>query len=281
MADLVQSNVTYSGAGQVTSPAGSGALDPSVMALGMGGTRLFAIYAAYQQLQALKSNLTIAQNYYNENHKDFAFWLSVYQGTMQSALTEAMQRQFYNANTFTPQYGALDYLASTGRGQSRAALRIDREWQGARRRISKYNVGLGKRIDYKYAIAKMNSELEGWNLGYRYEDHRKMVYDDQRHAHQAEILNLGIGATNAARAGLATSVAALSEAKAQKAGQFGALSNGLSTFAGFQQQTQGLGRTAPRQYSASVTVGAPIDLRNPQSLPTAPQRTSGTDMMSP
>lgn len=157
------------------------------------------MWSAYRQLQALEQNLTIATNYYNENHKDFAFWLAVYQGTMSSALTEAMSRHFYTDGTFTSQYGQLDYLSNTGRGQSRASLRIDREWQGARRRIGKYNVGLGKRIDYKYAVAKLNSELEGWNLGYRYEDHRKMVYDDQRHAHQAEILNLGIGATNAAR----------------------------------------------------------------------------------
>lgn len=273
-------DVTYSGKGQVQSLAAP-SINPNVLALTMGGTRVASILAADLQLADLTNNLAIATSYYIENHKDFTFWLSVYQPKMASALTEAMQRHFYTDGTYTPQYGQLDYLASTGRGQSRAALRIDREWQAARRRVNRYNVGLGKRIDYKYAIAKFNSELEGWNLGFRYEDHRKMVYDDQRHAHQAEILNLGIGATNAARAGLATSVAALSEAKAQKAGQFGALSNGLSTFAGFQQQTQGLGKTAPRQYSPSVTVGAPIDLRDPtQSLPTAPRRSSGTDMMS-
>ena len=264
MGDLTQSTVTYSGGGQTTAPFGSSSLDPSLLAIGQGGARVFAMWSAYRQLQALEQNLTIATNYYNENHKDFAFWLAVYQGTMSSALTEAMSRHFYTDGTFTSQYGQLDYLSNTGRGQSRASLRIDREWQGARRRIGKYNVGLGKRIDYKYAVAKLNSELEGWNLGYRYEDHRKMVYDDQRHAHQAEILNLGIGATNAARAGLATSVAALSEAKAQKAGQFGALSNGLSTFAGFQQQTQGM-RQKPNTLSTNIAKGG-IDL----SAPAAP-----------
>ena len=268
-------DVTYSGKGQVQSLAAPG-INPNVLALTMGGTRVASILAALLQLDDLNNNLTLATSYYNENHKDFTFWATVYQGAMQTALIDpvngAMPRHFYTDGTFTPQYGQLDYLSNTGRGQSRAALRIDREWQGARRRIGKYNVGLGKRIDYKYAVAKLNSELEGWNLGYRYEDHRKMVYDDQRHAHQAEILNLGIGATNAARAGLATSVAALSEAKAQKAGQFGALSNGLSTFAGFQQQTQGM-RQKPNTLSTNIAKGG-VDLSDPSQQNNTPQQDS-------
>ncbi len=240
MADLMPSTVTYSGGGQTQSPAGSGALDPSVMNLAMGGTRIFAIYSCYQQLQALKQNLTIATNYYNINKKDFDFWNTTYNPKMLTALTEGMTRPYYTETTFTPQYGALDYLASVGRGQSRAALKFDREWLNARRRAGKYNVGQQHRIDLKYSLARFNAELEGYNIGFRFEDNRKMMYDEQRHAHQAEILNLGIGAGNAARAGLATAVKGLSEAKAQKAGQVGALSNGLSSFAGYQDATKGM-----------------------------------------
>ena len=246
MADMVQSTVTYSGQGQTVSPAGAGALDPSVMNLAMGGTRLWAIYSCYQQLQALKQNLTIAKNYYNINKQDFDFWNITYNPKMlggpglQGGLVEAMARPFYTTGVFTPQYGALDYIASTGRGQSRASLKYDREWLKTRKRVGKYNVGQQHRVDLEYSLGRFNAELEGWNIGYRYEDNRKMMYDEQRHAHQAEILNLGIGAGNAARAGLATSVKGLSEAKSQRAGQYGALSNGLSTFAGYQQATQGV-----------------------------------------
>ena len=239
MPDLMQSNVTYTSSGQ-TAAVGAGSIDPSVMALGMGGTRLFAIYAAYQQLQALKSNLTIANNYYNVNKQDFDFWNTTYNPRMVSALTEAMSRPFYTTGTFTPQYGALDYIASTGRGMSRASLKYDKAWYNDRRRVGKYNVGQGHRVDLKYALARFNAELEGWNIGFRFEDNRKMMYDEQRHAHQAEILNLGIGAGNAARAGLATAVRGVSEAKAQRAGLAGSLSNGLSTFAGYLNQTQGI-----------------------------------------
>jgi len=240
MAELTPSTVTYSGSGQTTSPIGSGALDPSVANLAMGGTRLWAIYSCYQQLQALKQNLTIAKNYYTTNKQDFDFWNTTYNPRMLLSLNEGMTRPYYTTGTFLPQYGQLDYLASLGRGQSRASFKIDKEWHQTRRRVGRYNIGQGHRVDLKYATARLNAEFEGWNIGYRYEDNRKMVYDEQRHAHQAEILNLGIGAGNAARAGLATSVEGLSEAKAQKAGQYGALSNGLSTFAGYMQQTQGM-----------------------------------------
>lgn len=244
MADLVSSTVTYTGKGQTSAPVSSAELSPSLATLAMGGTRVFAIYAAYQQLQALKQNLTIANNYYNTNKQDFDFWNTTYNPRMLTALTEGMGRPFYTNNNYTPQYGALDYLASTGRGQSRAALKTDKEWFQTRRRVGRYNVGQGHRVDLKYALARFNAELEGWNLGYRYEDNRKMQYDEQRHAHQAEILNLGIGAGNAARAGLATAVQGLSEAKTQKAGSLGALSNGLSTFAGYAQQTRDIRQTA-------------------------------------
>jgi hypothetical protein len=44
--------------------------------------------------------------------------------------------------------------------------------------------------------------------------------------------------------GSATAVQGLSEAKAQRAGTLGSLSNGLSTFAGYAQQTQDIRQTA-------------------------------------
>jgi hypothetical protein len=257
MSELSQSTVTYSGGGQTTSPVSSATLSPSLATLAMGGTRVFAIYAAYQQLQSLKQNLTIAKNYYNTNKQDFDFWNTTYNPKMLVALNEGMTRPYYTNSNFTPQYGALDYTASVGRGQSRASLKTDKEWFQTRRRIGKYNVGQGHRIDLKYALARLNSEFEGWNLGFRYEDNRKMVYDEQRHAHQAEILNLGIGSGNAARAGLSTAVQGLSEAKAQRAGTLGSLSNGLSTFAGYAQQTQDIRQTAQakRAFAGSQTGG--------------------------
>lgn len=209
----------------------------------------------------LQSNLGLAQQYYTENAKDFTFWASTYQnkmaGTPASALTESKNRLFYQGGNFTPQYGALDYTSSVGRGQSKASLKFDRDWFNTRRKISKYNVGVSHRIDYKFAMAKLNSEFEGWNLGFRYEDHRKMMYDEQRHAHQAQILNIGIGAGNAARIGLATSVQTLSESRSQRASMFGALSNGLGSYAGFNDATQGIKSSQNRRFELATTNSNP------------------------
>jgi hypothetical protein len=230
---------TYSGGGQTESPVVR-SVDPSIASFSLGGVRIWPLVTSLLQLNQLQDNVDLAKNYYNENKKDFDFWNTTYNCKMLSALNESKARQYYTNGNYTPQFGQLDYKASTGRGQSRASLRIDKEWLNSRRKISPYNVGHGRRVDYKYGMARLNSELEGWNLGFRYEDNRKMLYDEQRHAHQAEILNLGIGAGNAAREGLATSVKGLSEARSQKAGIYGALSNGLSTYAGFQDATQGM-----------------------------------------
>ncbi len=234
-----RATATYSGQGQQESPVVR-SIDPSIASFSMGGVRIVPLVTSLYQMTQLQNNVVQARNYYNVNKQDFDFWNTTYNPNMLASLNESKARAFYTNGTYTPQFGQLDYLASTGRGQSRASLRVDKEWLNTRRKISRYNIGHGRRVDYKYAMARFNSELEGWNLGFRYEDNRKMLYDEQRHAHQAEILNLGIGAGNAARRGLATAVEGLSEARSQKAGIYGALSNGLSTYAGFQDATKGV-----------------------------------------
>jgi hypothetical protein len=247
---------------QTEPPARS--VNPAVSAFSMGGN-IAAAATAIVQVEQLREDVKTANLYYDQNSKDFFFWdhgtygttvdsdgnllpdaiqpvappgtFQGYRRYLGDALAEARARPFYSRDTFQPRYGALDYIASTGRGQSKASFHLDREWLNSRRKIGRYNVGQGRRIDYKYSIAKLNSELEGWNLGFRFEDNRKMMYDEQRHAHQVEILNIGIGIGNIARSGLASSVQALSEARSQKAGQFGVLSNGFAQFAGQEQFT--------------------------------------------
>jgi hypothetical protein len=245
------------------SPARSS--NPAVSAFSMGAN-VAAGLTAFEQVLQLERDVTLARGYYNENSKDFNFWergvlsesvdndgfllpnpptapagtFQGYKKYLGDSLAESRNRPYYTAGTYTPQFGQLDYRAAVGRGQSKAAFQLDREWLNTRRKVGRYNVGHGRRVDYKFAIARFNSELEGWNLGFRFEDNRKMMYDEQRHAHQAEILNIGIHVGNAAREGLATSVKGLSEVRAQKAGQFGQLSNGLATMAGREQFTQDL-----------------------------------------
>lgn len=224
---------TYSGGGQEQGSVGSSTLGNILNNYGFGGISGFGmgiIEAA--QAALLVQDLNTAQNYFNVNKKDFDFFQSTYEFRMQSSLTEAISRPLYEAGTFQPQYGTLDYLAVLGRGLSMAARKVDYAWYLTRRRQSKYNIGKGKWIDYKFTMEKIQQGFQGWNIGFRYEDHRKDAYDEQRHANRINILNLGISVGNMARNGLATSTRALSEARQQTAGQLGALSNDLGYSSG-------------------------------------------------
>jgi len=226
-------NTVYSGWDQDKASVGSNNIGNLLNNYGFGGLSSFGMIAIeVAQYALLVQDLNTAQNYYDTNKKDFDFFASTYEGRMVTSLNEAMTRPIYEAGVFLPQYGTLDYLAVLGRGLSMAARRVDYQWYLTRRRQSKYNVGKGKWIDYKFTMEKIQQGFQGWNIGFRYEDHRKDAYDEQRHANRVNILNLGIGVGNMARNGLATSVRALSEARTQAAGQLGAFSNDLGYSSG-------------------------------------------------
>lgn len=205
---------------------------------GIVGVELAIIMAA--QALMLDQNYQLAKSYYNTNKADFDFFQSTYEGNMASANVEARNRPFYSP----------DYISNTGRAMARAST-LDRKWFYTRRNIPKYNVGLGRRVDYKFSVAKYGAELEGWNIGFRYEDTRKQKYDEQRHAHQTEILNIGIGAGNAARAGLATAVDKLSDARSQIASNLGSLGNGLATNIAYNNTTNAVGKLTPNQLASA------------------------------
>lgn len=220
---------TYSGKGMEQYAITGGNVATIMSGVHLGGLHgLGQIVIVAAQLAALTANLNTAKNYYNTNKKDFDFFKANYQARLQSALNEAMTRPLYEAGIFTPEYGTLDYLASTGRGQSIAARRLDRQWFITRRGNSKYRFGLGQWIDYKFSMAKYNEAQNGWNLGFRYEDTRKQAYDETRHRHRLQILNLGVGVGNLAKAGLATSVATLNESRSQLASSLGSIGNGMA-----------------------------------------------------
>lgn len=246
------------------SPMNNSSLDAS-----MGGTLSTGVaIAAASQVLLLQANLNLAQDYYDRNKTDFDFWASNYQSNMASALAEAMARPLYQ-NSSTPteiaDYGKLDYEASISRGRSVGARKLDRQWFAARKRINNYGVGMGRWIDYKFGVARLNEDLNGWNVGFRFEDHRMYQYNNQRHAHRTEILNLGIGYGNAARAGLASSVAALGESRAQLASQFGSLANGLAEKGAYDRMTKRLqGPQVSRRQLSTATVARGVDSSSKQ-----------------
>jgi hypothetical protein len=242
---------TWSGQTQNEYGVSGGAISQYISNFDFGGLRGLGYAAGITaQLILELQNLNTAKNYYNTNKKDFDFFQSTYEPTLQSALTEAMNRPLYESGIFLPQYGTLDYISNTARGVSQGPRKLDREWFMTRRRLQKYHVGVGRWIDYKYVIAKMGATLDGWNLGFRYEDTRKQAYDEQRHAHRLQILNLGIGVGNAARAGLATAVGTLSEARTEAASGAATIANGAARSMAYQNLATSLSKATPQQLSS-------------------------------
>ncbi len=239
-----------------------------------GGARGLALAALIgEQFILAFQNLNTAQNYYNINVQDFNFFKSTYMGAvpatgrMNTALQEARTRPFYGPGG-PPQYGSLDYLSNTGRGVASASYRLDREWLNTRRKINKYTVGQGRRVDYKYSMARYNAELEGWNLGFRYEDTRKQQYDEQRHAHQTEILNIGIGFGNSARAGLATAAGTLNDARSELANNVASVGNGLAMQGGYESSIKTFaGKKAGQQYGLATAGKNPVSSGGVSSIP--------------
>lgn len=233
-------NQPFSGWDQDKASIGSNNLGNLLNNYGFGGISGFGMLPVeLAQYILLQQDLNTAQNYFDTNRKDFDFFANLYEGNMAASLTEAITRPFYESSSFTPQYGKQDYVAVLGRGMSVGARKVDYAWWLARRRMGRYNIGMGKWIDYKFTIAKVQAGFQGWNVAFRYEDHRTQMYDEQRHGNRTNILNLGIGVGNMARNGLATSVRALSEARQQTAGQVGAFANDLGYRTGKQATNKG------------------------------------------
>lgn len=281
------SSTSWTGVGQNQQDSNGGSLSNVLQGYDIGGLHgpgLIPIQVA--QFALINENYLIAKNYFDINVQDFDFFTSTYEPTMLSALTEAMGRPAYDSGYYLPQYGKLDYNASTGRAASIGARKLDRQWYATRRRMQRYHVGAGRWMDYKFAVERVQESLNGWNLGFRYEDHRNEIYNEQRHAHRTNILNLGIGVGNAARAGLATSVSALSDARATASSQLGKLGDGLASSSSFKSTQKGLQSISPSGlatqtqglqnagiYQNGSSAGSDVSY-NPSSNSTAPQRNS-------
>lgn len=245
---------TYSGSNQYQYGADTESVTKISKDWSFGGLHGAAMAAmAIVQDVLLTANYNNAENYYKTNKKDFDFFVSTYETNMKNALTEAMSRPLYESGAFTPQYGTRDYISNTGRGFSAGARHMDKQWFATRKRMQKYHVGLGHWIDYKFGFAKYNAALEGWNLGFRYEDTRTQMYDEQRHANRTNILNLGIGVGNSARAGLATATGTLANARSEMASNLASISNGAGQALGYGRAQKAISGLSTQQLANATS----------------------------
>lgn len=229
MADILNKPVSdknaYSGSGQ-TQPGS----DP-VMGLtstdkgGMRGLGLLAIVIA--EIALKKKATDIAEDYYKLNKKDYDFFLATHQTPIAASVSEAM------SPTLNPLY-TVDAYASVPAGIAKSAI-LDKQWFEARRRVSKYAVGLQARIDYDFAVARTHGVVAGWNLGRRYEIDWTDAHNNRRFDKMAEVANIGIGVGNTARAGLASATAKVSGALDALGDTVASIGNGWAQGGGYKE----------------------------------------------
>jgi hypothetical protein len=191
---------------------------------GMRGIALLAMAIAEYELKQKAINL--AKDYYNVNKQDYDYVASHHQPAMRQTAIEA----FGPSNP----YYAYDLPASVAAGMAKSNI-IDKQWHEARRRMSKYNVGQMRRLDYEMAIAKTHAVMGGWNAGIRYELAWADEHNNRTYNRKLSIANIGIGFGNIVRAGLAASVQKLAASYDNIGDTIASIGNGMQERAGYQE----------------------------------------------
>ena len=202
----------------------------------------------------------LAKKYYDTNLIDFDFFETNYGGAGGPLVThknQAFNTLFTglsgaggNPQTYTPDYEPM-IAASLGRVKA-----YDEKWFQTRRRIGRYNVGLGRQIDYNFYMMRRRAAVTSWVSGRRMEDARKDMLDDQIQTHKVQALNFGITAGNVARQGLASATSTAMHAFDEMGSRVGGLSSGLGKYAGYKAGMES-GQKTLASSSASGAAMAP------------------------
>lgn len=192
---------------------------------GMRGVGLLAIVIA--ELALKKEATDLAEDYYNLNKKDYDFFLATHQTPIATTVAEAM------SPTDNPLY-KLDSYASAAAGMSKVGV-LERQWFEARRRVSRYAVGLQKRIDYDFAIARTHGIMSGWNVARRYELTYRDEHNNRRFDRKIEAANMGIGVGNVVRTGLASAVGRVTQSLDGLGDTVASIGNGWAQGGGYKE----------------------------------------------
>lgn len=215
----------YSGSGQTQYGVDSQNVFTTTDKGGMRGVALLAMVIA--ELSLKKKATDLAEDYYELNKKDYDFFLATHQTPIQTTAAEAM------SPTDNPLY-AVDNYASAAAGMSKAGV-LDKQWFEARRRVSKYAVGLQRRIDYDFAVGRGHAIVAGWNLGRRYEITWTDEHNNRRFDRKLEAANMGIGVGNIVRQGLASAVGKVTGAYDNLGDTVASIGNGLARGGGYAE----------------------------------------------
>lgn len=190
---------------------------------GMRGLGLLAITIA--EIKLKKEAIDLAKDYYNTNKKDFDFFVTTHQPAITASVAEAM------SPVTNPVY-AHDYYASAPAGMAKSAI-LDKQWFEARRRTHRYAIGLGRRIDYDFAIQRLHGVVAGWNIGRRYEMTYADLHNNRRFDKKVEVANIGIGVGNIVAQGLSSAVGKLASSYDNLGDTVSTIGNGLAANSGY------------------------------------------------
>lgn len=205
---------------------------------GMRGIGLIAVAIAEAKLK--RDSVELAEDYYNQNKKEFDFFVATHEGPIAQTVAEAM------SPTTNPKY-QYDLFASVPAGIAKAAL-ADDQWFETRRRTDRYSIGAQKRIDYEFALMRTHGVVAGWNIGTRYEINYADEHNNRRFDRKIAASNIGIGIGNIVRQGLASSVSSLASARDSLGDTIATIGNGLAAGGGYN-----VGRKAANERYAAMT----------------------------
>lgn len=220
----------FTGRGMDQWGSGQEAVATATMSINKGGMRGIGLLAAAIAEYELKQKaVDLANDYYNVNAKDYAFFTSVHQPAIAASANEAFGINNPNYNW--------DFYASVPAAIAKVN-KIDKQWFQARKRIPKYNIGQQARLDYDMGVIRLHAIAAGWNAGIRYELTWVEDHNNRAFARRASIVQTGIGVGNIIRSGLANSIASLSTSYDVMGDTIASIGNGYAAYSGYNDSRQ-------------------------------------------
>lgn len=220
----------FTGRGMDQWGSGQEAVATATMSINKGGMRGIGLLAAAIAEYELKQKaIDLANDYYNTNAKDYAFFTGVHQPAIAASANEAFGINNPNYNW--------DFYASVPAAIAKVN-KIDKQWFQARKRIPKYNIGQQARLDYDMGVIRLHAIAAGWNAGIRYELTWVEDHNNRAFARRASIVQTGIGVGNIIRSGLANSIASLSTSYDVMGDTIASIGNGYAAYSGYNDARQ-------------------------------------------
>jgi hypothetical protein len=225
-----------------------------------------AIITAFGSLYIQSRYNTLANNYYNLYKTQRDFYYNNFQTGGEAPLltqvfTNPLAGNGQSGTSYTPQY--LAQAANVAGFDTQGAFSSD-WWQfhtnmyndapfsyaNNPRGYAVSGIGEPEALDKAAIIDDYDTYL------YRYEEHRKDVYDERTWEWQNQALNFGVKQASVVESGLAMSFKFLDEADGNLADWFSTQSNGLARQSGYRQSLQ----SASQQLAASTQLGKALSI---------------------